>query len=107
MKVLVVIVSTLLLAQAFAQQTPPGDVLECIGSVVAEAERSDSEDMRLWAADVRDTTQRLRAQRQRCDDLPRDGEFEKCFCFMKNVFVHKTAFQIHQLLFKNVRFSYV
>lgn len=76
MKVLFVVVSTLLLAQAFAQQTPPGDILGCFGSVVAEAEQSDREDMQAWAADVRDTTQRLRAQRQRCDDLPRGGEFQ-------------------------------
>lgn len=74
MKVLFVIFSTLLFAQVFAQ-APPTDIMECFGSVIAEAEQSDREDMREWAIDARLTAQRLREQRQRCDDIPRDGEF--------------------------------
>lgn len=33
----------------------------------------DREGMVDWAADVRETSERLRSQRQRCDEIPRDG----------------------------------
>lgn len=35
------------------------------------------EDLQAWREDVRVTAVRLQAQRQRCADLPRDGETNK------------------------------
>lgn len=39
---------------------------------------ADREDLQLWSQDVRDTSVRLQSQRQRCQELPRDGKEQAC-----------------------------
>lgn len=76
MKVLLFVASTLFLAQAFAAPSPskPSDVIECVESVINDV-KNTVKGLIEWFNDVRDTYDRLQAQKQRCDDLPRNGEF--------------------------------
>lgn len=73
MKVLIVI-SALLLAQVFAE-APNNGARECVESKMHHADEHIRADLEAWLHDVHTTTERLRLQRQRCDDIHRDGEF--------------------------------
>lgn len=74
MKFLLLIASTLCLGQAFAapSHSMGTDVLECVESVMNDVGTA-GEGMVAWVEDFRATRERLQAQKQRCEDLPRSG----------------------------------
>lgn len=76
MKFLFFVASTLLFAQAFAAPPPsqPADVLECVESVINDVKNA-VKGLIEWVDDVRETYDRLKSQKQRCDNLPNNGEF--------------------------------
>lgn len=99
MKVLFVVASILLFAQAFVQQKAPATFLDCFDAILVEAEQSDREDLKTWAENVRCTDERYNAQRLECDNLTENGEIIKKYNSVSRVLIYimYIMFQIHHL----------
>lgn len=99
MKVLFVVASILLFAQALVQQKAPATFLDCFDAFLVEAEQSDREDLKTWAENVRSTDERFNAQRLECDNLTKNGEIIKKYNSVSRVLIYimYIMFQIHHL----------
>lgn len=92
MKVLFVVVLTLILAQALAQQEASSAYLDCFKSVLDEAEKSDRADLQAWAALVYYTDERYNTQKLECSEVAVNSEIMKINTIQLYSSLHKSYF---------------